>query len=286
MQMKPEYEIITDSPERSFIVKTVSRKSRPLLSQAWHYHPEIEICFTKEGWGKRFVGNQISDYQVGDLVLFGSNLPHGFTTDVKSSQVVIQLHEDFLGQDFINKPELAHVRLLFKRAQRGLHFGAAAKQKVKKVIKRLLRQDHLSQLISLFDLLNILASTKDVHPICSKEYSLNLDATYLNRLKIVYDYIVQNFQKEISVKVAAEQINLTESAFYKFIKKNTKKTFTEIINEYRVNHASKLLMTTDMTIAEVCYSCGYNNVSYFNRKFKAIIGVTPSEFKLKREDRA
>ncbi|MEM6700239.1 MAG: AraC family transcriptional regulator, partial [Bacteroidota bacterium] len=73
--MKPEYEIIAEPPERSFTAKIVARKSRPLLSQAWHYHPEIEICFTKESSGKRFVGNQISDYEVGDLVMFGANLP-------------------------------------------------------------------------------------------------------------------------------------------------------------------------------------------------------------------
>ena len=75
--MKPEYEKIQEPSERSFTAKVVARKSRPLLRQAWHYHPEIEICFTRESFGKRFVGNQISDYAQGDLVMFGSNLPHG-----------------------------------------------------------------------------------------------------------------------------------------------------------------------------------------------------------------
>lgn len=283
--MKPEYEIIGDSPERSFSAKIVSRKSRPLLSQAWHYHPEIEICFTKEGRGKRFVGNQIADYEIEDLVMFGSNLPHGFTTDVKSVQVVIQMNEDFLGNEFMNKPELANVKKLFERARRGLNFGKEVKQRAKKIIKSMLNAQGFSQMIYLFDLLNTLSHTKAFDPICSEEYSLDLNTTHLSRLKLVYDYMVVNFNKDISVKVAAERINLTESAFFKFIKKHTKKTFTEIVNEFRINHASKLLMTTDMTIAEVCFACGYNNISYFNRKFKKILGATPREFKTSRQDK-
>lgn len=277
--MKPEYEIIAEPVERSFITRIIKRDNRPLLSQAWHYHPEIEICFTKKSNGKRFVGNQISDYLEGDLVMFGSNLPHGFTTDMQCTQVVIQMNEDFLGMDFINKPELHSVKSLFERSKQGLEFGKEIKAKAKKIIKKIINTEGFAQMISLFDLLHLLAMAKDVRPICSEEYSLNLNTNSLNRLKIVYDYIVVNFKKEVSVKEVADQINLTEAAFFKFIKKHTKKTFTEIINEFRISHASKLLMSSDFTIAEVCFECGYNNVSYFNRKFKTFIGKTPSEFR-------
>ncbi|MEM0991787.1 MAG: AraC family transcriptional regulator [Bacteroidota bacterium] len=278
--MKPEYEIIAEPPERSFTAKIVARKSRPLLSQAWHYHPEIEICFTKESSGKRFVGNQISDYEVGDLVMFGANLPHGFTTDMKCAQVVIQMTEDFLGTDFIQKPELRQVQALFGRAKQGLAFGASVKKKARKVIKKMMDAQGFAQMIHLFELLNTLAHTEDVQTICSEEYSLDLNATSLSRLKIVYDYIVVNYQKEVRIKEVAALLNLTEAAFFKFIKKHTKKTYTQIINEFRINHASKLLMTTDLSIAEICFECGYNNISYFNRKFKAVIGKTPSDFRV------
>lgn len=277
--MKPEYEIIREPTERSFTAKVVSRESRPLLSQAWHYHPEIEICFTEESAGKRFVGNQISDYQTGDLVLFGSNLPHGFTTDMKCKQVVIQLNADFLGKDFLEKPELRKVKALFALARQGVLFGELTKTKSKKAIKKILNSEGFAQMIHLFDLLHILASAEDMQTICSKSYSLDMDTSSLNRLKIVYDFIIVNFQKEVRIKQVAELINLTEAAFFKFIKKHTKKTFTEIVNEFRINHASKLLISTDWSIAEICFECGYNNVSYFNRKFKAALNKTPSEFR-------
>ena len=279
--MRPEYEKITEPAERSFTAKIVSRESRPLLSQAWHFHPEIEICYTYRSHGKRFVGNQISDYAVGDLVMFGSNLPHGFTTDMPCEQVVIQMTHDFMGRDFIDKPELRILKNLFARAKQGLSFGPETREEAKDVIHKLIGAQGMIQLVHLLHLLDLLAKSVEVAPICSKEYSLELDATHLKRIKLVYDYILQNFRQEMSVREVAEQINLTEAAFFKFIKRHTKKTFTEIVNEFRVNHASKLLMATDMTVAEVCYDSGFNNVSYFNRKFKAITQQTPGTFKQK-----
>ena len=135
------------------------------------------------------------------------------------------------------------------------------------------------QMIRLLELLHLLAEAKDVTPICSIEYSLDLDATHLNRLKAVYEYILVNYQTNLSIATAANQINMTEAAFYKFIKKHTKKTFTEIVNEFRINLATKYLMTTDMSVSEICFECGYNNISYFNRRFKDIVGQTPGVFK-------
>ncbi len=277
--MKPEYEKIQEPSERSFTAKVVARKSRPLLRQAWHYHPEIEICFTRESFGKRFVGNQISDYAQGDLVMFGSNLPHGFTTDHKCTQVVIQMNENFLGDGFLQKPELRKIRSLFQFAKRGLTFGASTKTEARRVISKIMATRDFPQMIRLMELLHLLAEAKDVTPICSEEYSLDLDATHLQRLKTVYEYILVNYKNDLSIAAAADQINMTEAAFYKFIKKHTKKTFTEIVNEFRINLATKHLMTTDMSISEICFECGYNNISYFNRRFKEIVGQTPGVFK-------
>lgn len=277
--MKPEFEKITDLPERSFTVKTVIRESRPLLSQAWHYHPELEICFTEKSFGKRFVGNHITDYEEGDLVMFGSNLPHGFTTDYPCEQVVIQMTYDFLGEVFLEKPELRSVNALFEYSRRGLAFGPATKAKAKKKIEKLKHSKGLHQLIHLFDLLNLFAEAKDVAPICSEQYSLDLDATQLNRVKVVYDFILLHFKEDIKVKTIADLLNLTEAAFFKFIKRHAKKTFIEIVNEFRISLATKLLMSTDKPVSQICFECGYNNVSYFNRKFREVMRQTPHGFR-------
>jgi len=277
--MKPEYEKITDPPQRSFTVKTVIRESRPLLSQAWHYHPEIEICFTEKSFGRRFVGNHISDYEEGDLVMFGPNLPHGFTTDFHSQQVVIQMTRDFLGNVFLEKPELRGVKTLFEYARRGLEFGEKTKFAAREKIEKLKYSHGLQQMIHLFDLLDLFALAPDAQPICSEEYSLNLDATHLKRVKMVYDYIVLHYREDIKVKAVADLLNLTEVAFYKFIRKHTKKTFTQILNEVRLSIATKMLISSDKTISQICFECGYNNISYFNRRFKALMGKTPQDFR-------
>ena len=266
-------------PSVPFTAKMVNRDSRPLLRQAWHYHPEIEICYTIKSNGRRFVGNQISDYAESDLVMFGSNLPHGFTTDTYCSQVVIQMTQDFLGQVFMSKPELRPVRLLFARANRGLEFKRGIKKKAQKLIEKLLENRGMMQLLALLELLHLLAETSEVQDICSEEYAIDFNEAQLGRIKIVYDHIMENFAKEVSIKEIADKLNISEAAFYKFIKKQTKKTYTQIINEFRIHYASKLLMTSNKTISQVCFESGYNNVSYFNRKFKQIMQQTPQRFK-------
>lgn len=265
--------------ERSFTVKTVIRESRPLLSQAWHYHPQLEICFTEKSFGRRFVGNHISDYEEGDMVMFGPNLPHGFTTDGYCQQVVIQMTEDFLGHDFLQKPELRKIRGLFHHAKRGLEVGPNTKLKARDKIDQLKTAEGFHQMIYLLELLGIVAEAEDLAPICSEEYSLDLDATNLNRVKVVYDYIVQHFQEEIRIKTVAGLLNLTEVAFYKFIRRHTKKTFISILNEFRISYASKLLISTDKSISQICFESGFNNASYFNRKFKEVMNQTPHEFR-------
>ncbi len=277
--MKPEYEKIVEPPEQSFMVRVIKRKSRPLLSQAWHFHPEIEICYTMKSNGRRFVGNQISDYEERDLVMFGSNLPHGFTTDVYCSQVVIQLTHDFMGKNFIERPELRSIKQLFTYAKRGLEFKEGTKKKADKIIKKILKHEAMHQLLYLLELLQVLAEAKDVKPICSEEYALDLNEAQLGRIKKVYEHIMENFRKKVSIKEIANKLNISEAAFYKFIKKETKKTYTQIINEFRTHYASKLLMNTDHPISQICYESGYNNLSYFNRKFKEIMHQTPHGFR-------
>lgn len=282
--MKPIYEKIPQPLEKSFTARIIEREQRPLLNQAWHFHPEIEICYTAKSWGKRFVGNSISDYKEEDLVIFGANLPHGFTTDHYCWQIVLQFKHDFMGNSFISSPELAHVRKMLEHSRRGLVIHGKTKKKAIPIIKKISKANGFKQIMHLFELLDYLASSKEHSELCSEEYALTLNEFNLKRVKIVYDYIIENYKKEVKVKEVAELLSLTEAAFYKFIKKHTKKTFTQIINEFRINHACKLLISTDKTVAEVGYESGYNNISYFNRKFKSVMNTSPKAFKIAYSD--
>ena len=277
--MRPDLEKISELNSGAFVSKRVKRKNRPLLSSAWHYHPEIEICFTKRSEGKRYVGNNIAEYTEGDLVMFGPNLPHGFTTTEKSNQVVIQFESSFLGDKVQQLSEFKEIRSLFIRASMGLEFYGDTKDAAQSSIKKILNTTGMEKLIHLLRLLSDLADSAEYKLICTKDYSANLNMGQLSRMKTLFRYIESNFQKEITISEAAALTNLTESAFYKFIKRHTNKKFTQILNEYRINYASMRLINTEMTISEICFDSGFKNKSYFNRKFKEVLDLSPREFR-------
>ncbi len=277
--MRPEFEKISQAVGKAFSRRKIVRKSRPFLSQAWHFHPEIELCYTLKSQGKRYVGNAISNYSEGDIVLIGPNVPHGFTTSTNTEQYVIQFTSDFAGEAFLNLSELRPIKELLLKSRRGIVLHGGLKSKIQELTKLIFQKEGFQSFLMLLEILNTIAASSEYEQICSDQYSTSIRAGQLSRIKKVFKYIENNFQKDISVDDVRKCINLTEPAFYKFIKRHTKRKFTEILNEYRIAYASKQLINSSQTIAEICYASGYNNLSYFNRKFKDMMGRTPKEFR-------
>lgn len=279
--MKPEFEKIESKSFKSFMARVVIRDKRPLLSKAWHYHPEFEICYTVKSKGLRYVGNNISEYKENDLVILGSNLPHGFTTPDECKQYVIQFHKNFLGKDFFNAIEMKNILNLLANANRGLLLiGDDLKVADKKILSLFEpRQSNTTQLFKLLDFLDFLSLSSSLKSICSEKYSSGINVSKLNSIKKIFEFVENNFQKELTIKEASKVVNLTESAFYKFIKRHTNKKFTTIVNEYRIDHAYKLLASSNLPISEIAYASGYNNFSHFNRMFKETYKMTPRQFR-------
>ena len=282
--MKPEYEKVQVRPLHSFLTRIVERPKRPSLKEAWHFHPEVEICLTRQSEGKRFVGNSIEEYKQGDLVMFGANLPHGFITENPCSQIVIQMKEDFLGDIFLEKPETQIIQELFFKAKRGLQFGKEVGREAKEKIDSLFQLEGLPKILKLLELLYLFGSTTDFRYITSENYTVNTKMTELKRIQIVYSYILENYKTGVSLEEAAALIPMTKSSFCKFLKKHAKKTFSEIVNEIRVSHACELMIQTDMKISSIAYESGFNDISYFNRMFKKIMQTKPNEFMKNRQN--
>ena len=276
--MKPEYEKIQNRPLHSFLAKVVERPKRSTLKEAWHFHPEVEICFTTKSEGRRFVGNSVEDYWKNDLVMFGSNLPHGFITEKESSQVVIQMQESFLGGEFLDKPETQIIRELFSKAKRGLKFGKKTRKLAQVKIQELFEAENLTQIIKLLELLNILAYSNDYRYITTESFLFDSNMVELKRVQIVYNYILENYTQKVSLEEAAKLVYMTKSSFCKFLKKHAKKTFSQIVNEIRISHACGLMIQTDKKISMIAYESGFNDISYFNRTFRKIMEVSPKEF--------
>jgi AraC-like DNA-binding protein len=253
----------------------------------WHFHPEYEIVYAEAANGVRHVGDHISRYEGSDLVFIGPNIPHlNFDYGVKTSCeiVVVQMKEDFLGKDFFALPEINEIKNLFERARSGIAFYGETKELASKKLKRLPALLHFQQLVELLSIFQLLASSKEYTDLHGRPIA---NATLLKeqqRMHRIYHFIETHYQQAIDVHEVAALTHLTTAAFCRYFKKSTHLTFTDFLNQYRINQAKKLLLH-DRNVTEACYGSGYENLSYFNKTFKKITGENPSQFKKKHASR-
>jgi len=247
----------------------------------YHYHPEFELVLVFAGTGRRHVGNHLSYYDDGDLVLIGSNLPHaGFGYDAlgEHEEIVIQFKDDFLGESFFDKPEMKHIKKLLERSQQGVQFYGQTHRKVAEALKKLIDLSQFERLMGLLNIFQILASSQEYNLLNSIDTRYDFNQKDQVRLKRIYEYVEKTYQYPINIREAADIANLTVPSFCNYFKKVVNQTFTDFMNEYRVNKACQLLMT-EKSIADVCFECGFTNNSYFSKVFKEIKGKSPLEFK-------
>lgn len=248
----------------------------------WHFHPEYEIVYVSSGRGKRHIGDHISFFEDGDLIFLGPNLPHfGFTEEVfePHTEIVVQMKEDFLGPDFLKKPEMQAIKQLFQRSRQGLSFSGAIKERVGQHLKAMLEEDSFDRLLALLHVLQEMAESEDYEMLNASGFTLEVSAQDQNRIEAIYQYVQQNFQDEVNLDQAARLANMTVPAFCRYFKKLTRKTFSQFVNEFRIAHACRLLGDETLTIAAVSFESGFNNLSHFNRQFKGITNLSPRDYR-------
>lgn len=280
VQMKPKLESISRDIDSSFRILLT-----PNLNDLfyWHFHPEYEIVYVESESGFRHIGDHISKYQGSDLALIGPNLPHlNFDYGVKETvdTVVVQMTENFLGQDFFSLPEIAGIGRLFERAKSGLAFYGETKRQAGEKLKQLAFLPHFEQLITLLQVFNVLANSNEVEPLKARPVANASIMKEQRRLQQVYHFIEANYQNEIDINRVARLCHLTTAAFCRYFKKSTHYTFTEFLNRFRINQSKRLLLQ-DKNVTETCYESGFANLSYFNKTFKKITGENPSAFRKK-----
>lgn len=277
----PTLKRIMPSAGNSFYVKKFVQ-SQSLSTPYWHFHPEIELVFIDHGNGKRHIGNHISYYNEGDLLLIGSNVPHyGFAGRLtkNESEIIVQFLPDFLGDAFMDTIEMDAVKRLFQKSKQGLSFFGETKIKVGDMLYNLMNAKGFERLILLLEILNTLA-------ISTETKTLNVNGVFLEvynnehgRMTQIYNFVSNNFTETIELSDIASIVSMTVPAFCRYFKKVTNKTFTQYVNEYRIVHAQKLLNESDMSITEVCLSSGFNNISHFNKQFKIHTQKNPRDYR-------
>ena len=248
----------------------------------WHFHPEYEIVYVSNGRGKRHIGDHISFYDDGDLIFLGPNLPHfGFTEELFEDhiEIVVQMKEDFLGQEFLSKPEMEAISRLFERSRQGISFSGAIKEEIGSRLMKMMELENFDRLLELLSILQLMARSSDYKMLNASGFALEVNAQDQRRIAAVYGYVESDFQGEVNLDEAASRVNMTVPAFCRYFKKLTRKTFSQFVNEFRIAHACRLLGDDTLTIAAVSFESVFNNLSHFNRQFKSITGFNPRDYR-------
>lgn len=248
----------------------------------WHFHPEIELVYVNKGQGKRHIGNHLSYFNNSQLLLLGANLPHNGFTDrltINGSETVVQFKPDFLGKQFFEVPEMEKINQLFERSKKGILFGIKTKKKLGAKIERLAEKEGFKKILILLEILHSLAKSEDYTLLNADGYAFEAEPQDSAKIDVIFKHINQNFQEHISLDDIADKVSMTVPAFCRYFKKVTGKTFTKLVNEYRVVHATKLLSESNKSIADISFECGFNNFSHFNKLFKEFTGKSASKYR-------
>lgn len=280
--MKPSLLQVEIAPDHSFAIRP---QVNPLFYNQWHYHPELELTWVQQGSGIRFVGDSIENFQAGDLILLGSNLPHFWRSDESAESagqapcqaLVVQFGEHFWGEAFLALPELASIRNLLAQARRGIRIMGQTQEQVCAGMQQLVQAQGLDRILGLLRLLQLIAAGERGY-LSGPGFEPPLHAADSQRIGVIYAYTLAHFAGRIQLGEVAALVHMTPNAFCRYFKKHTRKTYSQFLTEIRIGHACKLLMEDYGSIAQVCLESGFQNFSNFNRYFKAITRLTPLQY--------
>ncbi|MDR6844712.1 AraC family transcriptional regulator [Flavobacterium granuli] len=273
-------------------ISVISRED-PFFQSPFHSHPELELVYIKESYGKRIVGNSVEQFVSGDMVFLGSDIPHVWLNDeiyykgintLKAEAIVVYFNKDIFGPIFYELKETQKINNLFNRACRGLSISGKTNELVAKKLEKLVHKKNFEIIIGLFEILSILSESSDISFVNNEAYTPVNDSAKNDRLSDVFEYVKNNFKQDISLDEIAKIANLTPTSFCRMFKSKTQKHFVEYLNEIRVSNACKFLIETDMGMSEIAYECGYKTVSNFNKLFKKLTETTPKEYRKNTEN--
>ena len=284
--MLPNLEKIEANINHSFHINHLRVDYFPSMR---HFHPEVEILLVVEGTGTRYVGDSVESFAPGDLVMIGPNVSHEWCSDKKSGSVVseaiyILFNTGIMGSEFWNLPESKIILKIIEQSERGIKLTGKTRDEVAFLMKRIDTSFGFNRITLLMTILEMIAFNGEYQYLASPVVQNTINDRDSERLNKVYKYVLDNCQQEINLERASSIANLSKPAFCRYFKKRANKTFVRFLNEIRVGQACRLLVNENQTIAEICYKCGYNNISYFIRQFKAITGFTPLGYRKKFAD--
>ena len=278
---KPAFRKINPSFGSSLNVREHNEKIEVNLP-FWHFHPELELVYVNKGKGKRHIGSHLSYFNNSQLILIGANLPHSGFTDrfsTNGTEIIVQFKEDFLGESFLEIPEMQQLKALFTRAKKGIIYNIEAKKYIGPKIEELLNYEGIERIIKFLDVLKDLATTNNYSLLNVDGFAFEVEPQDNKKIDIVFGHVSKNFKQSIPLDEIAGKVSMTVPAFCRYFKKVTGKTFTQFVNEFRIVHATKLLAENPTSITDICFESGFNNFSHFNKLFKKFTGKSPLKYR-------
>ena len=281
--MKPAFEKLAASSEDGIHCNVVRGNT---FGCVWHCHPEFEITMVQKARGHRLVGDALTSLQPGDMVLVGSNLPHDWQNDAHApggpqtvESICIHFHPDWLGRGWLDLPAMQQVQRLLHRAALGLHDTGRTRDDIESLLLRCPHQYGLPRVITVLEILQRLAESRELHPIASRGFAPELDPRDEDRVNRVVQYIQKHLDETIYLDHLASLVHLSAGAFSRFFKTRTGKTVPGFINELRIGRACRLLAETDIPVTTIALSCGFTNLANFNRQFLRLKQMPPRDWR-------
>lgn len=247
----------------------------------YHYHPEIELVFVPNGNGRSYVGNHLSQYEDGDFILIGDNLPHagfGYGSQSVHEEWVVQFRKEMLSDGiFGSLPEMNAIQFMLKKAACGIRFNGNTRKVCAPFFPKLAEKKGLARLLILLEILDYLAHSSDFELLNEKEVLASSNKDF-QRTTAILDFVAAHFSEQIQTSDVAEITHLSLAAFCHYFKRNFQQNFTDFLNEYRINQAC-VFLTQGKSVSETAFLVGFNSLPYFSLTFKRVKKCSPSAYR-------
>ncbi len=282
--MKPFYELINYPANSSLIVRC---NYFPHFSVPLHFHDEYEIVYVIKSFGKKFVGDVVESFSPGELTFFGSRLPHFFMNDQSfysgdpnlfCQAIVLQFPENYFPESQLQHPEFVAVKKLLKSSFTGLNFSGETAEIAGGLLNQALHTNGMERHLVFVKLIDFLGNAS-FRPIASPGYTNRTENLGDDRMLKINKYTSRNCTSDISIEKVASVAGMNSTAFCRYFKQKTGKTFVHFLNELRIGHACRFLSHGNQPIQNISEEAGFNNISNFNRQFKKITSKSPKEYR-------
>ena len=255
-------------------------------NHGWHFHPEYELSLILKGSGKRLVGDSIEQFKAGDVLFLGPNIPHCWISDEtnhENEMLVLQFRESVFQKTLLDTPEAHALSTLLEHAKRGIQLADREALEAKLQLIEMEKSSGLKRLALFISLMDTLCEAEHIKFLTSEFYTADNSQFNSGRLAKVMEYVKSYLADDIKQSDVAEHVCMTPQSFSRFFKATTGRTFVSFLNIMRVTEACRMLVNSSMDIGDIATSCGYANISNFNRRFAEIKNCTPSQYRKKHK---